>query len=109
MRISDWSSDVCSSDLLMNALFRPAAQRLQPLSLEARIDRDPLTVHDADGTPRTHWIGHESTYAPPGASLSTLYWAPFWGARNEGEQVDAAQALNQIERASCRERGGQYE
>ncbi|PIQ37353.1 MAG: hypothetical protein COW59_07615 [Lysobacterales bacterium CG17_big_fil_post_rev_8_21_14_2_50_64_11] len=79
--------------LLMNELFRPATQRLQPLSFEARIDRDPLTVHDADGAPRSHWIGHESTYAPPGATLSTLYWAPFWGARNEGEQLDATQAL----------------
>lgn len=71
--------------LLLNELFRPAAQRLQPLSLEARIDREPLSRSDPDGTPRTHWIGHESTYAPPGASISTLYWAPFWGARNEGE------------------------
>ena len=80
--------------LLMNELFRPAAQRLQPLSFEARIDRDPLPVIDPDGTRRTHWIGHESTFAAPGATLSTLYWAPFWGARNEGEQLDAAQALH---------------
>lgn len=80
--------------LLMNALFRPAAQRLQPLSFEARIDRDPLPMIDPDGTTRTHWIGHESTFAAPGATLSTLYWAPFWGARNEGEQIDAPQALH---------------
>lgn len=80
--------------LLMNELFRPAAQRLQPLSFEARIDRDPLPLIDPDGSTRTHWIGHESTYAAPGAALSTLYWAPFWGARNEGETLDAAQALH---------------
>lgn len=80
--------------LLMNELFRPAAQRLAPLSFEARIDSDPLPIINPDGSKRTHWIGHESTYAPPGATLSTLYWAPFWGARNEGEQLDAAQALH---------------
>jgi hypothetical protein len=63
------------------------------LTWEARIDREPVPHMDALGHTSYEWIGHESTYHPPGADAVALYWAPFWGARNEGEQLDAAHAL----------------
>src|SRR3546814_4901075 len=44
MRISDWSSDVCSSDLVLLALM--------PLQVERRLSRAPLAV----GLPVIIWV-----------------------------------------------------
>jgi len=79
--------------LLMQEIFKPTLQRLPELTFEARIDREPLWHVDAGGDKSVTWIGHESTYRPPGADVISLYWAPFWGARNQGEKLDAGQAL----------------
>lgn len=79
--------------LKMEWLFRPSLARLSPLSYEVRIDREPLPEPRPDGSVHFRWIGHESTYRLPGADLLTLYWAPFWGARNEGERLSADEAL----------------
>jgi len=80
--------------LMMQQVFRPLAERLPNLTYEARIDREPLFKVDAAGAKSIDaWIGHETTYRPPGADVISLYWAPFWGARNEGEKLDAGQAL----------------
>jgi len=80
--------------LLMQDVFVPTAERLPELTYEARIDREPLPQVDAVGKTTYTWIGHEVTYHPPGADVTTLYWAPFWGARNEGEQLDSDEALH---------------
>lgn len=80
--------------LLMHKIFAPAAQRIAHLSFEARIDSDPLPKYGAAGQVEYDWVGHESTYHPPGADTIALYWAPFWGAQNQGEQLDAQQALH---------------
>lgn len=79
--------------LLMQKIFKPAAARIPNLTYEARIDSEPLPKRDAAGRVEYEWIGHESTYHPPGADAIALYWAPFWGAQNRGEQLDAGQAL----------------
>ena len=79
--------------LLMQKIFKPAAARIPNLSYEARVDSEPLPHTDADGKVEYEWIGHESTYHPPGADAIALYWAPFWGAQNQGEQLDAEQSL----------------
>lgn len=78
--------------LLTERLMREASTRLSPLSLEARIDRDPLPIIGADGSADYRWLGHESSYRPPGADVMTLYWAPYWGAENRGETLDAERA-----------------
>lgn len=80
--------------LLMHELFAPAATRLPALTFEARIDRESLPSVDAAGKTTFSWVGHETTYDPPGADVISLYWAPFWGAKNEGEQLDAREALH---------------
>src|SRR3546814_17378181 len=46
MRISDWSSDVCSSDLIWSRLSRPAATIAQVLSLAAIIAVLLSPLHD---------------------------------------------------------------
>lgn len=79
--------------LLMQKIFKPTAARIPNLTYEARIDSEPLPHTNADGKVEYEWIGHESTYHPPGADAIALYWAPFWGAQNQGEQLDAGQAL----------------
>lgn len=79
--------------LLMQKIFKPAAARIPNLTYEARVDSEPLPHTNADGKVEYEWIGHESTYRPPGADAIALYWAPFWGAQNQGEQLDADQSL----------------
>lgn len=78
--------------LLTERLMREASTRLSPLSLEARIDRDPLPIIRPDGGTDYRWLGHETSYRPPGADVMTLYWAPYWGAENRGETLDAERA-----------------
>lgn len=79
--------------LLVNALFVPAQARLHPLALEACIDSDRMPAPLPTDAEAWRWIGHESTYAPAGAPLSVIYWAPFWGADNRGEQLSALRSL----------------
>lgn len=79
--------------LLMHKIFEPSAKRIPHLTFEARIDSEPLPRTGANGKVEYEWIGHEPTYRPPGADTIALYWAPFWGAQNQGEQLDAKQSL----------------
>src|SRR3546814_14740251 len=47
MRISDWSSDVCSSDLTADEILRQAARLLQPVErLEGRGGDDAAEIED---------------------------------------------------------------
>src|SRR3546814_10929990 len=94
MRISDWSSDVCSSDLLTN---EADAAPSGPL---ADVVRRQTTVM------RRH-VDHYLSRARAAASGQVL------GARTEVMPVieDLCRALarlHEIARASCRERVGQY-
>src|SRR3546814_1714410 len=63
MRISDWSSDVCSSDLLAPRCLRPAGTKFRqfnssrlgmaPMTLAAAPDPSlPVLTHFIDGRPR---------------------------------------------------------
>ncbi|MBS0557951.1 MAG: hypothetical protein JSR27_11110 [Proteobacteria bacterium] len=79
--------------LLMHKIFEPSAKRIPHLTFEARIDSEPSPHPGTNGKVEYEWIGHESTYRPPGADTIALYWAPFWGAQNQGEQLDAKQSL----------------
>jgi hypothetical protein len=79
--------------LLMQKIFSPVAAKIPAMTFEARIDSEPLPRTGADGKTEYEWIGHEKTYHPPGADVIALYWAPFWGAQNQGERLDAKQSL----------------
>ncbi len=80
--------------LLVERLVAPAAALFPALSLEVRVDSDPRFEPGPDGQPVVaEWIGHPGMLdLPPGQPL-TLYWAPFWGALNQGEQLPAARSL----------------
>src|SRR3546814_12845481 len=96
MRISDWSSDVCSSDLL-----------------EAR-DEFPLAV--ADGAvsfmlPKDRLAARQRLAAKGGGHRTAFHWQD--GMAIEGFGVGGARQFAQrrhaeIGRASCRERVCQY-
>ncbi len=80
--------------LVIEKLHRPASGLFPGLSYEARVDREPRYETGADGKPVVaEWIAHEGmTRLPPGHAL-TIYWAPFWGALNQGEQLTAERSL----------------
>jgi hypothetical protein len=80
--------------LVIEKLYRPAVKLFPGLSYEARIDRDPRYEPGPDGKPVVaEWIAHTGmTRLPPGHAL-TVYWAPFWGALNQGEKLTAEQSL----------------
>src|SRR3546814_4933805 len=96
MRISDWSSDVCSSDLLvLVALYVSLGRELAPLVAEYRAEVQtrasealgiPVQIGSLDGS----W----SALAPILLAHDVMI--------GEG-----ANALHQIGRAACRERGCQ--
>src|SRR3546814_13492550 len=93
MRISDWSSDVCSSDLAVRLTAETAATPISAAAFAARLD--PLV--DPGGGP--------VTVAVSGGADSTalLHLADVW-ARERTRPL----LVYKIGRASCRERVCQY-
>src|SRR3546814_4465530 len=90
MRISDWSSDVCSSDLLTEVL---EGAGLADVGMLVRI----LDVRDVDGE-----IGDVVVDAQERREAAGFQKIPRLGQRRQ------QRALVQIGRASCRERVCQY-
>jgi hypothetical protein len=80
--------------LVMDELYRPAQQHIGNMSYEVRSDKEPQWTVGADGQ-RTvaAWLDHRGMYRQSGTAPLTLYWAPFWGARNQGEQLSAPESL----------------
>src|SRR3546814_13102561 len=112
MRISDWSSDVCSSDLLVTAWAWGVTTR-SPLIVDVLRDRNALYRSGSDGRiengytvklvnkvadAREFTIDVESK--TPGITLREMPQP----VRAQPEEV-----LSEIGRASGRERGCQYE
>src|SRR3546814_17316074 len=83
MRISDWSSDLCSSDLKVALLLVNASQQLTGDAL-GMVRPDIIQFH---GSETPEWLAVVKRLAP----------ADIW------------KAVGQIGRASCRERVCQYE
>src|SRR3546814_10973895 len=104
MRISDWSSDVCSSDLAESEFFR--AKAFKNGNLHIWFKRDDLVIEVnkllaeyygaslGDASPETKARGNSR----PNTSL----------ARNFGFFPTPDEVADEIGRASCRERVCQY-
>src|SRR3546814_5266306 len=105
MRISDWSSDVCSSDLLR----RRGGYDRRLVRLDLHADRCVLACHSgtrvAARWPVRTRVGEKSMSARPlmaaAAIILALVASTFFA---NGYQLFV---LSQIGRASCRERGCQ--
>lgn len=95
--------------LVREKLYAPAVGTLPNLSYEARIDREPVwTTNDAGERVVAEWLPHDGMYELPDAPLLTIYWAPFWGALNQGEQLPASRSLELLDALlkEARERSG---
>src|SRR3546814_11597463 len=100
MRISDWSSDVCSSDLLYRVFFNLAHNALEAgareLHLAARPVRDFLVIDVEDDGP-----------GMPEEAKRNIF-KPFAGSAREGGTGLGLSIAQENGRASCRERVCQY-
>src|SRR3546814_14295542 len=115
MRISDWSSDVCSSDLRLLRTARGRGARTQCGRQDTVAERTLIMPHRFPLALRLlHWTmalliiamlfigaGMVSTAGPAYASLIALH-------RPLGIAILLLAALPQFARASCRERACQY-
>src|SRR3546814_5186356 len=98
MRISDWSSDVCSSDLMLNIVCDRLCGGLANAGIQAR-RMDAAGVHDW----LLRWFNPRPTLLGPGVEDRERFYAL---ARYPDETEEGE--IEQIGRASCRERVCQY-
>ena len=85
--------------LAIEKLFRPAERLVPNLSYEVRVDKDPIFQTDTGGAPTVvHWFTHERMFQVPSSGPLTIYYAPFWGAANQGEELSADRALMLFDR-----------
>src|SRR3546814_12983560 len=97
MRISDWSSDVCSSDLPVNGLPAPfASLPCCPFRLRLTVWLIPRAFSFASSGNSERRSGHDK-----------LNFIPLRRVRSH-HQSDRICHRSKIGRASCRERVGQY-
>src|SRR3546814_17241597 len=97
MRISDWSSDVCSSDL------------------GVQLDNTFDALYEVQDKVRVVHTRHEQGaaymalgYAQATGKVGTCIVVPGPGVLNTGAALSTAAGSNEIGRASCRERVCQY-
>src|SRR3546814_17937373 len=112
MRISDWSSDVCSSDLIANIRryrrtgcshrFHQRNRELLTVRRQSKYikkaDKVPGFVHEARQTKVTETT--RSRIRPDSAALRTL--------AHDHQLKFVVMGRDEIGRASCRDREGQY-
>src|SRR3546814_11511342 len=101
MRISDWSSDVCSSDLLTyekdGALW---------MRTEAFGDEKDRVLVKADGA--ATYFCNDLAYHVDKLDRGWPVLMDVWGADHHGYIARVRAAIEEIGRASCRERVCQY-
>src|SRR3546814_11878960 len=121
MRISDWSSDVCSSDLLAvdDVDGENLARAGDPRALDDRgADaaateyRDARPGFDLRGVERRTDAGQDRAPDERGAIerniLVDLHHRPFWQEHELGETAKIGERDQKLGRAQCRERVCQY-
>ncbi len=72
--------------MLDKNILKPTQAVFENAALEIRVDKDPVKQDD-----EYIWVGHDLYLDEPNHRGS--YWAPFWGAANQGELLTAEQAL----------------
>src|SRR3546814_14565832 len=110
MRISDWSSDVCSSDLAIRSSKQPAGAGL----VGRRIADNPWTVYCSRDYAELHGIPHgrEELAAHPFIGGGGSVWEPYqawlrpYGFAASGVMQYGSAA--EMGRASSRGRGWRY-
>src|SRR3546814_18710088 len=102
MRISDWSSDVCSSDLTMCALWRSVLQcdEVGPDDDFFALGGDYIMAIQIVGRARAHGLALTPTQVLEATTPR--------GPAQLAAPVGAAAGRDEIGRASCREKVCQY-
>src|SRR3546814_10625792 len=108
MRISDWSSDVCSSDLLSLPAWIPGSYLIRDFSRQIETIRassrgKPVEISKTGN--------HTWQCEPCQATLEIEYTVYAWDLSVRGAHIDETHAFvngTKIGRASCRERVCQY-
>src|SRR3546814_12475471 len=119
MRISDWSSDVCSSDLRINdapaEFVKDRAGAVAAMLLEGARRQSEMhgSIGGADKAGRDRGNGCIHGQAPgglgsTGAVPPTEAGNGASGTRAGSDRLGGSLLVTQIGKASCRERGGQY-
>jgi hypothetical protein len=78
---------------LKNRLFQPAERKFPGLSLEARVDADPIY----QGNRIIGTYSHSSTWHLPGTSVTGLYFNPYMGVSTSGSSETASQGLQGLQ------------
>src|SRR3546814_9434521 len=105
MRISDWSSDVCSSDLIGHAQYREVQNRVGPTSARS-IRRRSTLVFAATAQGFSWWLAHAAS-ANPQATDGCAMSAPIdrltpmrWTRRNRLRSEEHTSELQSLMRSS---------
>lgn len=72
-------------------VLKTTKQVFPQTAMEIRIDKDPAKGANGENI----WIGHDLYFDEP--NHRGTYWAPFWGADNQGEKLSLKQALFNFE------------
>src|SRR3546814_13886611 len=111
MRISDWSSDVCSSDLTLSGIAHQYNVSLNELRHANGIKGSELRIGQTLRVP-AHYRLHRVSSGQTLSGIAQRYNTSISALRSangiRGSVLHAGQTLKEIGRASGRERGGQY-
>lgn len=72
-------------------VLKPTQSIFLQTAMEIRIDKDPVK----SATGENIWVGHKLYFDEK--NHRGTYWAPFWGANNQGEKLPLKQALFNFE------------
>src|SRR3546814_4904832 len=115
MRISDWSSDVCSSDLYVYRTVAEQPQNQNDREIAALFDRWNAALKTGSAAAVTSLYAPDAILQPTvsnqvrnTAALIQDYFEHFLAGKPVG-QINYREIRHQLGRASCRERVCQYE
>ncbi|WP_395373151.1 hypothetical protein [Marinicella sp. W31] len=77
-------------ELLEQRILNSTKTIFPSAAMEIRVDKDPVNSHKGK-----IWVEHDLFFDEP--NHRGTYWAPFWGARNEGERLSLEQVLKNFE------------
>src|SRR3546814_18212905 len=103
MRISDWSSDVCSSDLLLDQFLRDSVNDRDDAYGGTLENRSRLLLEVVDQAIAAFGAGRVGVRISPLVSFNDIADSD---PRTPGQYVAAQLTQRKIGRASCRERVG---
>src|SRR3546814_9863994 len=108
MRISDWSSDVCSSDLVREAARVQQGRAVDPRLARENIEREQQYFKEAElPVPAAHLLSNDEGLGTLGTRARTQSTVPFLRSDREVNTAVADQARSLRPEGEVAERHGQ--